>query len=598
MFNTIDWNDIKYGLLYNSYFLNSLSNLAIVPERFNKILLTRKTSSNGLYQVQFYIHGKPKIVIVDEYFPAHESKQWVFSYSGPNEFWVQLMEKAWAKVCGNYAATNGGVPSDAISCLIESPCYTLNVERLGKDRIWNEIVEAITNKYVICSNSISDQDVLLRSLGLESNQPYSIIDAKEYMGLRFVRLRNPWAGYEWKGEYSDSSEKWTSELKNFLGYINDIDGVFFMLFDDFCKYFHFTYVSKFHLGFNYNFKKFRQDKKDNFVCSKIIVQNKQRVYIGLHQKQERFYKKVIDYKPLPARLLVAKYDSSAQEGENCYEFIGSDYSHHDKLYVSAILSEGEYHIFSNVKWIYDEPCKIIISTYSADSIEVLHQDRLDIPIDYLSQILTSYLNKNTRADNCYEFISESKSLEDNHIGYAMINYTNNHDNGNFLISFVNHSSECSIISGTCSKIDGINQIFLQKRSNKTVIFETNVDHLKPFIVEETTIDSYCLDNDNDTPNPIRGFIGRNIEAFEKKKLANDVYIMQYSTRGKIYFVIVNENEKLYYKVKLNFNKLVNLTVPLNEKIVRCRNFEYFELIKTSSNDMPDYEFTISMKSLS
>ena len=105
----------------------------------------------------------------------------------------------------------GGVPSDAISCLIESPCYTLNVERLGKDRIWNEIVEAITNKYVICSNSISDQDVLLRSLGLESNQPYSIIDAKEYMGLRFVRLRNPWAGYEWKGEYSDSSEKWTSE---------------------------------------------------------------------------------------------------------------------------------------------------------------------------------------------------------------------------------------------------------------------------------------------------------------------------------------------------------------------------------------------------
>ena len=166
-------------MLYNSYFLSSLSNLAIVPETFSKILLTKQTASNGMYNVQFYINGKPKIVTVDEYFPAHQSKQWVFSYSGPNEFWVQLMEKAWAKVCGNYATTINGKPSDALSCLIESPCYTLNVERLGKDRIWEEIVDAMAKKYIICSDSNDIQD---EALGIDRNQTYTLIDTTITLG--------------------------------------------------------------------------------------------------------------------------------------------------------------------------------------------------------------------------------------------------------------------------------------------------------------------------------------------------------------------------------------------------------------------------------
>ena len=46
---------------------------------------------------------------------------------------------------------------------------------------------------------------------------YTILDSQEIQtenGLeRIVKLRNPWGSGEWKGDWSDSSSKWTPELK-------------------------------------------------------------------------------------------------------------------------------------------------------------------------------------------------------------------------------------------------------------------------------------------------------------------------------------------------------------------------------------------------
>ena len=120
----------------------------------------------------------------------------------------------------------------------------------------------------------------------------------------------------------------------------------------------------------------------------------------------------------------------------------------------------------------------LISTYSADSITVLDQDRSDIPIDFLSQILTSYLEKKGPNVNLQGNISLSKNLEDNNTGNAMLNFSNDNNKENFIISFSNPSSEPSVISGTCSKEEGKNQVYVQRNNNKTVIFEANaIDHV-------------------------------------------------------------------------------------------------------------------------
>jgi len=52
--------------------------------------------------------------VVDDYFPFTKTKSGkeIFAFSKPkhgeNEIWVQLIEKAWAKLCGSYEASEMG----------------------------------------------------------------------------------------------------------------------------------------------------------------------------------------------------------------------------------------------------------------------------------------------------------------------------------------------------------------------------------------------------------------------------------------------------------------------------------------------------------
>jgi calpain-15 len=46
-------------------------------------------------------------VVVDDYIPCKDGRI-VFSHAHDNELWVMLLEKAWAKIHGNYARIIGG----------------------------------------------------------------------------------------------------------------------------------------------------------------------------------------------------------------------------------------------------------------------------------------------------------------------------------------------------------------------------------------------------------------------------------------------------------------------------------------------------------
>jgi hypothetical protein len=54
-------------------------------------------------------------------------------------------------------------------------------------------------------------------------------------GERILQLRNPWGKGEWKGDWSDESNKWTPALKQELGWSDADDGIFWIRIDDFCK---------------------------------------------------------------------------------------------------------------------------------------------------------------------------------------------------------------------------------------------------------------------------------------------------------------------------------------------------------------------------
>ena len=85
-----------------------------IRERF----LTKKVNKAGCYAISFVVDGQPRTVVIDDYFPFVINKKgkemfaFAKSKTGENEIWVQLVEKAWAKVCGSYEASEMGRTSE------------------------------------------------------------------------------------------------------------------------------------------------------------------------------------------------------------------------------------------------------------------------------------------------------------------------------------------------------------------------------------------------------------------------------------------------------------------------------------------------------
>lgn len=58
-----------------------------------------------------------------------------------------------------------------------------------------------------------------------------MIKADDYKGVKLLNIRNPWGTFEWDGDWSDKSNKWTQEFKDhFKPVLDENDGTFWMSF--------------------------------------------------------------------------------------------------------------------------------------------------------------------------------------------------------------------------------------------------------------------------------------------------------------------------------------------------------------------------------
>ena len=70
--------------------------------------------------------GFPITVIVDDYLPIKKQSDGsvasIFSkQSADGDVWMMLLEKAFAKLMGNYELTNGGWPTEGVNALNGAP---------------------------------------------------------------------------------------------------------------------------------------------------------------------------------------------------------------------------------------------------------------------------------------------------------------------------------------------------------------------------------------------------------------------------------------------------------------------------------------------
>ena len=284
------------GQLGDCWFLSALAVMG-ANESLLETCFWKKDSFKeyGMYVLRFYKDCNIIYVIVDDRLPVKEKDgQLIFAGNkDPNELWVPLIEKAYAKLHGCYKALIGGFTHYGLAdmtgfcprLIVMKEGFTGYSEKYTKEEIWQLLVQYTQwNSLMGCSIQPKAQEPEVEDSskgkgkdaksnakevdvghGLHSGHAYSLLGLGEIdLGkgdknaaaaagagaggkgtmLRLVKLRNPWGRGEWEGAFGDRSDErelHDEEIERVFNStareqekveMNFNDGTFFMSFDD------------------------------------------------------------------------------------------------------------------------------------------------------------------------------------------------------------------------------------------------------------------------------------------------------------------------------------------------------------------------------
>ncbi|KAL7976770.1 hypothetical protein Chor_008719 [Crotalus horridus] len=265
MIYTVSSFSIKQTIVSDCSFVASLAISAAYERRYNKKLITSiiypqnkkgepEYNPCGKYMVKLHINGVPRKVVIDDLLPVDHSGELLCSYSNnKNELWVSLIEKAYMKVMGGYdfPGSNSNIDLQALTGWIpERIAMHSDNQTFNKDSSFRMLYQRFHKGDVLITTAtgvMTDEEG--ERWGLVPTHAYAVLDIREYKGLRFLQLKNPWSHLRWKGRYSENDIKsWTSELQKYLNFdprtAQKIDnGIFWIAWEDLCKYYDVIYLN-------------------------------------------------------------------------------------------------------------------------------------------------------------------------------------------------------------------------------------------------------------------------------------------------------------------------------------------------------------------
>ncbi|KAK7866741.1 hypothetical protein R5R35_003161 [Gryllus longicercus] len=231
--------DVKQESLGDCWFLCVASVVAQHPHLIHQVIPSDQCLYGNDYQgilvFRFWNLGQWKTVYIDDTLPVNEKGDLIYSgCTKSNEFWLPLLEKAFAKFHGSYRALVAGWPSEALLCLTG---YIVDEHldiKLNERQLYELFSNEIQHNSLIATGT-SDAD---ETQGIAGYHAYSVTGAYTVRAgdsfVRLVRVRNPWGDVEdseWKGAFSDKDPRWTGvdvETRKKVEFVKDEDGQFFM----------------------------------------------------------------------------------------------------------------------------------------------------------------------------------------------------------------------------------------------------------------------------------------------------------------------------------------------------------------------------------
>ncbi|XP_033330563.2 calpain A isoform X5 [Megalopta genalis] len=245
--------DVQQGELGDCWLIAAVANLTMDPNLFFQVVPEDQSFEEnyaGIFHFRFWQYGRWVDVVVDDRLPTHNGELMYLRSAESNEFWSALLEKAYAKLHGSYEALKGGTTCEAMEDFTGGVTEMYQMDETPPN-LFSILLKAYERNSLLGCSIEPDPNVLEAETpqGLIKGHAYSITRVKyveiqtpnQFGKIPLLRIRNPWGNEaEWNGPWSDQSPEWRfipDHEKDELGLTFDMDGEFWMSFQDFTRYF-------------------------------------------------------------------------------------------------------------------------------------------------------------------------------------------------------------------------------------------------------------------------------------------------------------------------------------------------------------------------
>lgn len=375
-------NDIRQGKLGVCYYLACIAAMAERPYLITRLFHPLQYVPEGCYAVNICDSGEWRTILVDSMFaidPTEEPVRLAYAKSAGNSMWISILEKALAKNFGSYQSLQAGSAVTAFRSLTNAPSEGFKIPQ-SEDSVpllWNYLTCMLQNGYMMATQSKDRKlkdPMYYKRKGLLGSHVYTVLDAREVevsQGVKekLIKLRNPWGRFEWNGDWSEGSSKWTEDIKRQLPSDGkNGEGVFWMSLSDFQKYFKFFSTCKFHPNYIYNFIKIRQTRFAPLNASyiRMKVSKSTKGYLSVIQKEQRHFarKKTMKYSYSYTRVWLAKLDA---EGE-ISQIVTTKFDAQHAIDIERIFEKGEYLLYVETSWNQGHHTELVVNTYAENEI--------------------------------------------------------------------------------------------------------------------------------------------------------------------------------------------------------------------------------------
>ena len=436
-FDGIVNDDIIQGNLGDCYFLSAICALCKFPKLVEKLFYIKEKCVEHCYGCYYRLSGVWKLVLIDDYFPCYGNYGLNFSFSSTNgnELWVVLLEKAWAKLNGNYARVIGGEPHEVFDHITNAYSEKFSIGKIDNELLWRHLKESEDKGFIMTAGTSADTYNLdLEEKGLVPGHAYTILNIKEinYKGynVRLLKLRNPWGNTEWSGDWSDGSRLWTEELKKELVIEKKDEGIFWMGYNDFLTYFIIGGICHLYEDFVYTFKHYDKNIMNKGpIMSKLINENDDNhCYIMIHQKNPRLILKDNTYQKASLHFLTL-----IDENNN---FIIGNTNNQKNCAVDIVLNKGTYYLISDVNYRFtgDKFHGQTVSCYSKYPVGIEQETEKDLNKslkDALKDYAKKYITPQSYAGG---YVYQSKRTINTEFPFTFVLFDNSEGNNEVTLT--------------------------------------------------------------------------------------------------------------------------------------------------------------------